>query len=68
VAFGCAFNVVLPTWHQIRVSYTRPIVLKEAESLQLYFAWERMMSPLDVTRLAQPPMMFAGGIRMLLES
>jgi len=65
---SCIFTANVHRWWHCRIHYGRTIVLKENDDLGLYFGWERLRDVSDGARLAQPPMKFFGGIRLLLES
>jgi len=58
----------LPGWHPFRISYRRPIVLKENDDLNLWFGWE-MMRPCnpEVPRGLQPSMQTVGHVYMTVE-
>lgn len=68
VSFNCDTVLKHPRWWRLQLNWAKPIVLKEAESLMLYFGWERFMQDLSPARPAQPAMKFVGGIRLSLES
>jgi hypothetical protein len=65
---ACQFEALSHDWWKARIHYGRPLVMKEADSLALFFGWERMQDTTDVARLDQPSMKWFGGVRMLLES
>jgi hypothetical protein len=61
--------VKLPGWHAFRISYRRPIVLKENDVLDLWFGWEAVMNcSEDATRGPQPPMTTLGHVFMTVET
>jgi len=62
-------NLRLPGWHPFKISYRRPIVLKENDTLDLWFGWEAVR-PCDVnsTRGVQPPMTTLGHVFMTVET
>jgi len=59
----------LPSWHAFRISYRRPIVLKENDDLNLWFGWESMRDCDDEhQRPEQVPMQTCGHVFMTVET
>jgi hypothetical protein len=62
-------NATLVSWQpwHLPIHFTKPIVMKENDALDLWFGWENMQSPTGTTRKAQSDMRFWGGIKLLIE-
>lgn len=65
---ACTFSSAAHGWWHMRLRYGRTIVMKESDSLNLWFGWERMLETFETTRKGQPDLEFFGGVRLLLES
>jgi len=57
----------MPGFHALRVSYRRPIVVKENQSLDLWYGWELMKACEDDTRITQPPLDWCGHVFLTVE-
>lgn len=67
---GTTFSetVKYPGWHMLRMAYRRPIVVKENEALDLWYAWETMNHCDDQTgRVTQPPLDWVGHVFLTVE-
>lgn len=62
-------TLILPRWHALRVSYRRPIVMKENDTLDLWYGWEKVRGcPEDLPRDPQPPLQWLGHVFMTIET